>query len=122
MIKYNRMAALIYATYFYDKVCHDGRIALKKGYPPKINGVKLTSGLPFSQIGARDEEEDCTHFMSCCVGQSHFRTISDGFPIEIRGGGLRIGSPFRNLGVYGETYVPRLLATLRSLGATILQP
>jgi hypothetical protein len=38
----------------------------------------------------------------------------------LKGGGLRIGSPFRNAGVYGETFVPRLLGTLIGLGGKIV--
>lgn len=119
---YNRWGSLIYAAHFHDKVCHDARVATKKGYPLKINGVKLTPGLPFAQVGHIDGEEDCTHFLSCCLGQTVSKVSWGGIEVEHRGGGLRIGSPFKNAGVYGETYVPRLVGTLISLGAKIIGP
>lgn len=119
---YNRAGALIYAAYFHDRICHDGRVATKKGYPGSINGVRLSPGLPFSQVGAIDGEEDCTHFISCCLGQTVSKIRWGSFEVEHRGGGLRIGSPFRNHGVYGETYVPRLIGTLVALGAKIIGP
>lgn len=109
---YNRTAALSYASQYYDKVCHDGKIALEKsvgGYPSTINNVKLTPGLPFSQIGEIADEGDCTHFISCCVGQGP------------GGGGMNIQSPFAASGVYGETYAPRLVGALVIRGARLVR-
>ena len=55
------------------------------------------------QIGAIDGEDDCTHFISCCVGQG-LGTIQVGDrQIEFPGGGISILSPFAANGVYGET-------------------
>lgn len=121
---YNRMAACTYAGAFFDKVCHDGFVATKQnpGYPKIINKVTLTPGLPFSQIGAIDRENDCTHFMSCCLGQSHGTLSVGGRDVQFSGGGMHIGSPFSNIGVFGETYTPRLIGQLIILGAQIVSP
>jgi hypothetical protein len=108
---YNRTAALSYASQYYDKVCHDGKIALEKrvgGYPSTINNVKLTPGLPLSQLGTIADEGDCTHFLSCCVGQGP-------------GGGINIQSPFAASGVYGETFAPRLVGALVIRGAKLVR-
>jgi len=109
---YARMYALIYAGIFWDKVCHDARVATKQGYPTKINNVTLTSGLPFTQVGAISGEEDCSHFISCCVGQGRGKLRVGGRDIDVYGGGLQIPSPFANAKVYGETYAPRLVGAL----------
>jgi hypothetical protein len=118
------MAACNYAGAFYDKVCHDGFVATKQtpGYPRTINNVTLTPGLPFSQIGAIDRENDCTHFLSCCVGQTRGKLSVGGRDMEFPGGGLHLTTPFANIGVYGETYTPRLVGRLVILGARIVPP
>ena len=45
---YNRMAAITYAGAFFNRVCHDGKLATRAGYPSMINGVKLAPGLPLT--------------------------------------------------------------------------
>lgn len=119
-MKYDRMAACNYAGAFYDKVCHDGRVATRGGYPSAINSVALTPGLPFSQIGAISGEDDCTHFLSCCVGQVRGTLRVGGNNVDFPGGGLPISSPFSTSRVYGETYTPRLVGALILKGATIV--
>jgi hypothetical protein len=112
---YNRAAAVAYARQYCDKVCHDGKVATKSGYPSQINNVTLTPGLPFKEIGPMPNDDDCTHFISCCVGQGP-------------GGGLSIKSPFGvdhapdqpDLKVYGETYAPRLVGALIIRGAKFI--
>jgi hypothetical protein len=121
-MSYLRMHALIYAGVFWNRVCHDGRVATKKGYPKEINKVKLTPGLPFADVGFIDGEEDCTHFLSCCVGNGRGKITVGGRTIEIRGGGLLIPSPFQGAGIYGETYVPRGIGALTTHGAKIVPP
>jgi hypothetical protein len=111
---YNRRLAVFSAAFFWDKVSHDGRVATKGGYPSKINGVTLTPGLPFSEIGAIANEDDCTHFISCCIGESKCAIKVGDQDITITGGGLKISSPFKNAKVYGQTYVPRLVGELYS--------
>jgi hypothetical protein len=110
------MAALISAANFYDKVSHDGRVALgskQNGYPLAINGVQLSPGLPFSAIGPIPNEEDCTHFISCCIGQAKAKIRVGSQDIEFRGGGLPVPQPFKDIKVYGETYAPRLVYWLK---------
>jgi hypothetical protein len=108
------MAALVYAGAFWDKVCHDGRVATKTGYP------SFSPGLPLAQIGYIPHEEDCTHFISCCVGQGRGKIQGRG--IEFRGGGLQIPSHFQGSGVYGETYTTNLVSALIRNGAKIIRP
>ena len=91
--------AVNYARYYWNRVCHDGHIATKGGYPKTINNVALTPGMAFSDIGAIDGEEDCTHFLSCCVGNGmgiiRAETAYGTVPIPMfPGGGLTISSPF----------------------------
>lgn len=119
---YNRMFAGNYAASFYDKVCHDGRVATSHGYPTAINGVTLTPALPFSQIGAINGDDDCTHFISCCVGQGRAKLTVGGRAVELAAGGLDIASPLRQFGVYGETYAPRLVGALIIKGARVVAP
>jgi hypothetical protein len=124
-MSYQRMNALVCAGTFWDRVCPDGRVATKKGYPDKINGVTLTPGLPFSQIGAIDGDDDCTHFLSCCVGKWKRKITlpNTQLPeIEFRGGGLDLSSPFASVKVYGETYAPRLVGALIMKGARVIDP
>jgi hypothetical protein len=119
---YNSMAPCTYAGAFYDKVCHDGFVATKQGYPKNINNVNLTPGLPFSHIGAINREDDCTHLLSCCVGQSLGTLSVGGRNTQFPGGGLHVTSRFANIGVYGETCTRRLVGRLMILGARMVQP
>jgi hypothetical protein len=111
------MAACTYAATYWDKVCHDGRIALKSGYPASVNGVALNPGLPFSSLGPVPNAEDCTHFISCCVGSGSGTFEVEGHHLVVRGGGLHLESPFSGSKVYGETYAPRLVGALIKRGA-----
>jgi hypothetical protein len=117
---YNRMFALIYAGTFWDKVCHDGRVATKNGYPKEINRVKLTPGLPFSEIGKINHENDCTHFVSCCVGNGRGKLKVGNREVVFHGGGLPIASPLRNHGVYGQFNVAKGVQALIRNGARIV--
>jgi hypothetical protein len=132
---YNRMSAVNYARAFWNRVCHDGQVATGYGYRQgvtKINGVTLTPGLPFSAIGKITLELDCTHFISCCVGQTHTIKVEDTWNeprdpwVSLRdvnsavGGGLDIPSPYAHLGVYGHDTTPVLISRLRQLGAKMI--
>jgi hypothetical protein len=128
-LAYNRTAAVNYARFFSNRVCHDARVALKTGYPSVISGVNLTPGLPLTQVGIpRSEEEDCTHFISCCVGQALPLMALPGalsplripVPFGPQSGGLAISSPFSALGVYGQTWTPALVDELKKLGAKVV--
>jgi hypothetical protein len=124
---YVRAFAVNYARYYWNRVCHDGRVATRSGYPREINKVSLSPGLAFSDIGTIDGEEDCTHFLSCCVGNglgviqadTRYGTV----PVPMfPGGGLHMPSPFAFAAVYGETYTPRIVPVLKRLGATVVGP
>lgn len=119
---YLRMHALIYARTFWNRVCHDGHVAMKTGYPSHINGVKLAPGMLFEDIGATTGEEDCTHFLSCCVGRFHAKVHINGREIIYQGGGLAISCPFKRMGIYGETYAPRGVGALLAHGGKIVKP
>lgn len=137
-----------YAGYFWNRVCHDGRIATHKTYLTKANGVDLRPGTLYSEFGGTVEDEaDCTHFLSCCVdkgiGQKDTPQIArielnwaitaqqtlpasrdvtanvGGFP-PVPGGGLDIPSPFASQGVYGQTWTPQLVVDLKRLGAKVV--
>ncbi len=108
-MSYDRNAALLYAEIFAYRVCHDGHVATQSGYPSGAPGSLITTpGSPWLGI-----EDDCTHFISCCIGAS---IPVPGSPTQKCGGGLRISQPFGGFGVFGHTYVPRLLGEL--LGIT----
>lgn len=103
MSVYGRLAALAYAEKYWNKVCHDGFVATKNGYP------RYGSGLPIASIAkAADttclktsaDEEDCAHFISCCIGITRDA-------VGVMGGGLPIPSPIGG-GIYGHTFAPAL--------------
>lgn len=103
---YSAMNALIYAYWYWNRVCHDGWL-LKKG-----EAIYHGLGKSFSEID-HDKEEDCTHFISCCIGQT------GGF--DLPGGGLKVpsqpGETARKPPIYGMTYAPSLVDWLRRNGA-----
>jgi hypothetical protein len=113
------MAAITYAGAFFNRVCHDGKNATRRGYPLAINGVTLRPGLPLTDIGPMPDDFDCTHFISCCLGRGSGRVNVGGRDIVFTGGGLNIPSPIGN-GVYGETYAPRLVGWLIANGAKVI--
>jgi hypothetical protein len=123
---YDRKNAILSAMGLWDRVSHDGYVAIggpagKRSGPPKvINGVTLAPGLPFSEIGTIDQEDDCAHFVSCCLGRTRCKVTVFGNDFEVLGGGLDIPSPFRP--VYGQTHAGRLAGALVSKGARIIQP
>ena len=107
---YNRFAAVMCAGVLWDRVALDGKVATKNGYPAKINGVTLKAGMPFSDIGAINGEDDCAHFISCCVGDFPGTIDYRGTKMTLRGGGLQIPQAVK--GVYGQTHVAHLAGTL----------
>jgi hypothetical protein len=119
---YVRMHSAQSAMALYNRVAHDGHIAMKSGYPTEMSGVTLKPGMLFSDIGVdSSDEDDCAHFLSCCLGRTHFKWDEFGGVI-MRGGGLDIPSPFKNRGVYGQTYVAQLAQSLLRLGGKIIPP
>lgn len=100
---YTRMFALIYAAHYAHRVCSDGRICTKTGYPT------VTPGTLIEEIRPKPaHEEDCTHFISCCIGRPPVVSVN-GFAIG--GGGLPLTGQIR--GVYGHVGVKHLIDELK---------
>jgi hypothetical protein len=98
---YNRTSAVGYATSFFSSVCHDGCVATNDGTRSKL--VKATAGGPIPSIS---NEDDCAHFVSCCIGHN--------------GGGLALGV-WDLPPAYGVLSPDSLLARLTSKGlATVV--
>ncbi|TMB99769.1 MAG: hypothetical protein E6J42_02490 [Chloroflexi bacterium] len=113
-IRYDRASALRYAHAHWNSVCSDGKISLRNGH------IDVPPGTTFVFAPDRSERarkpsgveiianfDDCTHFISCCIGR----------PPGPPAGGLTIPSrpgsePPR--GPYGLVSVRELLNYLRS--------
>jgi hypothetical protein len=127
---YARMHAIISAMYFADRICPDGCLATGHGYYGKHfrkktdNGVKVEAGVALADMGSTmtgrfvEHEDDCAHFVSCCVGAIRSEVSVGGSKITLHGGGLNLGKPFYP--VYGQTYVAKLAQDLISNGAKIV--
>jgi Putative amidase domain len=106
LVSYSRVAAITYAKRFWDRVCQDGFVAL--GSTPWFRSVP---GGIFEHVGNPNDPErlkdsagniaatwkemdDCTHFLSSCLGSN--------------GGGLPIHSEFLK-GPYGILSAQRLV-------------
>ena len=100
-MSYNRKNAVSYAYFYWWKVCHDQYIATTDDAPgatPTRPFIKVDPDTYFDggyharnrsgRVLDIDYIEDCTHFMSCCVGE--------------RGGGLKILNDFPQQGPYGR--------------------
>jgi hypothetical protein len=116
---YDRDAAVNYAGWFWNNVCHDGYVATKT---TKTGYAHFKPGTPLSDANAFPEE-DCAHFISCCIGQTNHDWEGQDRIYHIRGGGINLDSPIKRqfgIKVYGETYVPRLVGALLARGAKII--
>jgi len=95
---YNRAGALSYASRFWDRVCHDGRVG--SNWKEELRAIKrqqhkaaLFASSPALTLLSEvtyptgQQEDDCTHFISCCIGFSGNAQIPGG-------GGLQIGQPY----------------------------
>jgi hypothetical protein len=71
---YNRDNAVAYAKRYWDTVCHDKAVATAT----EINNKKISKIVYPAQKTGIDHEDDCTHFVSCCIGS--------------QGGGLLLGT------------------------------
>jgi peptidoglycan hydrolase-like protein with peptidoglycan-binding domain len=112
---YSRFKALTYIGTFWNRVASDGKLATRKGYPKVINGVTIKPGMPYADFGnVVDGEEDCTHFMSCVIGQTSGTVTIGSANVQFFGGGLPISQPYAQAGVYGQDTVPNLVAELVS--------
>jgi hypothetical protein len=111
------------AMTFATRVCPDGYIATSVGYfggSKQVNNVSISAGMLFSDIGAIDHEDDCAHFISCCLGQTSCNLTVGSTTATFQGGGFNIPSPFKP--VYGQTHAGRLAGALVTLGAQIISP
>ncbi len=110
---YSRFKALTYIATYWNRVASDGKLATRSGYPKQINGVTIKPAMLYADFGNFvTGEEDCTHFMSCVIGQTKGTVNIGGANIQFEGGGLPISQPYAHFGVYGHDTVPNLVAEL----------
>lgn len=81
-VNYSRQAALDYALFFCNRVTSDGVVMSKT----KLNRRK--AGALLADVDAVDDENDCTHFVSNCLGKPPTFTTEDG--TTLTGGGIFI--------------------------------
>lgn len=106
---YNRTAALAYARAHRTSVCSDEYVAIKQSpYFKKVGAatvfIRATANMPRTEVARiasgsdipLDDLEDCTHFVSCCLGS----------PPGGTGGGIPIKQDFST--IYGRLSAVRL--------------
>jgi len=116
-LPYNRAAALAYARAYWTKVCTDDYVAIKQSpFFKKLDSTAVflrTTVTDFTTEVARPSSgpdiplrdlEDCTHFISCCLGS----------PPGGTGGGIPIISDFNT--IYGRISTDRLYKDLVNQG------
>lgn len=116
-ITYDRTAALAYARAYWTKVCTDEYVAIKQSpYFKKVDAatifLRTTASDPSTEVARPgsgsdiplDDLEDCTHFVSCCLGS----------PPGGTGGGIPITRDFNT--IYGRLSADRLYNDLVSQG------
>ncbi|MCB2101148.1 MAG: hypothetical protein KDE22_09785 [Rhodobacterales bacterium] len=96
-VGYDRGRALDYAAFFCNRVCSDGVIM------SDVRANRRPAGALLSEVERVSSENDCTHFISCCLGRPPaFKKPGGG---TVNGGGLYISEAgFLNGGkdgVYG---------------------
>jgi len=96
-MSYNRDRAFDYAIKYWNRVCDDGYVAVGEPARPAYIAYPAGSLIEPLQI---DGEDDCTHFVSRCIG--------------FVGGGLSI--PSTEGMIKGISSAPRLVRYLRSSG------
>jgi len=107
---YNRDAACFYAVHFANKPCHDGATVGKSAIDP------TQADFSFVDDPSPINENDCTHFVSCCIGghKGTFTRVKDGktksFPTDkadvLPGGGISLEWDQPSL-AYGMIGAPR---------------
>ena len=81
-INYSRQAALDYALFFCNRVTSDGVVMSKTRLNRRKAGALLTA------VDDVDDENDCTHFVSACLGRPPaFKTDAG---VTLNGGGIYI--------------------------------
>jgi len=104
---YNREQARKYASAYAWKVCHDGSIA--------VDGSKLyEKAKPGSKMSLYDfsDENDCTHYISCCIGDHGGIPFGSKKRTGIPGGGLKITLQTAIQKGYGCSSAPKMVAYL----------
>lgn len=113
MAHYDRDAALDYSRRFWNVVCEDLCVAV--GHAPWYRTVPagtvfINDGgsehalLPDGSKISWDELDDCTHYISCCVG---------------KGGGLNVPRSFPNM--YGQVSATRMVEWLLKSGNAVIK-
>ena len=110
MAKYNRDQARMYARWYANNVCHDGAVACVRSSKTVFEVYKPLEDLKNKDI---DGENDCTHFVSCCIG--HHGGVFAGKGGGQAGGGLPIPADFPAK-AYGILGVPRMVKHLTEKG------
>jgi hypothetical protein len=99
---YNRGGAVRYGSLHWNQVCHDRQVAIldhAHGHRTKL--VELSAGtLAFQGNLVPAGENDCTHFVSCCIGPE--------------GGGIPLRCDYWP--AYGILSAPRLVEHLLKYG------
>jgi hypothetical protein len=116
-MSYDAKAAVAYAELFAKRVCHDGYVATSGRYAKFPPGQSHTVTI--------SDEDDCTHFISCCVGQHHGQITVDWAIRHFRGGGIHLQSPMSHIypGLFGEVTTPRAFGQLQIRGrGKIVEP
>jgi hypothetical protein len=115
---YDRSRAVTYARRYWNAVCSDGYVAV--GATPWYRAVSaLTKFKPLLDeegqkivgdelpgFATKEELDDCTHFISCCIGRE----------ANELGGGVSVPRDFPN-GPYGVLSVARMVTFLRDAKA-----
>ena len=111
-VTYDRAAACAYAVHFAPdgKLCHDDALA------GKVTGRTVFS---FVEAPRAVGENDCTHFVSCCIGDhgGHFTRNGTSHPVKaadaLPGGNVHLVGEF-SLQVYGYVSAPGFVSHLLS--------
>ncbi|WP_128564980.1 hypothetical protein [Methylobacterium crusticola] len=106
-MKYDRIKSMGYAGAYWNRICHDGYICTKNGPKKRPAGALIEDQV---DLGS---PEDCTHFLSCCLGKTKGTISISGFAVTLEGGGLKI--PDDKPGTfYGTAWAPTLVGVLLS--------
>jgi putative amidase-like protein len=110
MPRYNRLDARTYARFYALNVCHDGAVACVR-----FGKTVFEHQPPLSVLKGRsiDGQDDCTHFISCCIGHNGGVHLGKGGGQP--GGGIPISPDFFQE-AYGITGAPRLVKYLIERG------
>ena len=92
MPSYNRDQARRYARWYANNVCHDGAVACVRSGKTVFESYSSLTNLRGVFINGAD---DCTHFISCCIGHHHGLHLGKGGGQP--GGGIPLSPDFYQL-------------------------